>query len=105
MSVSASGELGSTTGDTALHSAVRRLDLDGVQKLLRCMENVDVRNASGRTALHAACEQSGSGSVDVVRVLLAAGAHGNAQDNQLMSPLHVACQCSTVDVVKALLNV
>lgn len=56
-------------GNTPLHDAALRRDLAAVRRLLAAGAAVDARNADGATPLHLA-----TGSAEVVRALLAAGA-------------------------------
>lgn len=63
---------------------------------------LNISNARGETALHAA---SANGLVDLVEILLDAGANINAwTNNEHRTPLHVACLNSTIKVIKLLLN-
>ncbi|CAM9863141.1 unnamed protein product, partial [Ectocarpus fasciculatus] len=62
------------------------------------LEVVDLR---GRTPLHTACV---GGHIQVVEVLLAAGADANAFDNAGFSPLHRCAQSSDLHSARALLD-
>jgi ankyrin repeat protein len=72
-------------GEPALLAAVSGDDdPGGAQLLLRHKARVDARGSEHRTALIQACA---SGNVDIVGVLLDAGADRNAQDAKGMTPL------------------
>jgi ankyrin repeat protein len=72
-------------GEPALLAAVSGDDdPGGAQLLLRHKARVDARGSEHRTALQQACA---SGNVDIVGVLIEAGADRNAQDAKGMTPL------------------
>ncbi|XP_034936116.1 ankyrin repeat domain-containing protein 27-like [Chelonus insularis] len=66
------------------------------------MLGINVSNTRGETALHVACA---NGLVDLVEILLDAGANVNVcTNNENRTPLHFACSNSRIKVVKLLLN-
>ncbi len=87
-------------GDPALLAAVSGDDdPGGVQLLLRHKARVDARGAEHRSALLQACA---CGNVDIVSVLLEAGADRNAQDAQGLTPLLEAARHGHAAVVARL---
>lgn len=84
---------GAHRGKTALHIAAERGSLRIVQLLLEHDVDVDMADASGRTALHYA---------EVVTLLLAGGADSEARDGEGRSPLHVAADAECESVVRLL---
>ena len=82
---------------SALHVAVRKGCIDDVACLLLLEEtNLEEKDDKGRTALHAACEKGCKAEikVEMIRMLLSAGACIDAIDNNLQTPLHVASVAS-----------
>ncbi|KAE8446529.1 hypothetical protein EG329_011861 [Mollisiaceae sp. DMI_Dod_QoI] len=59
------------SGDSILHLAVRREDLDLIRRLLEADFPVDIKNANGQTPLHLGAE---IGSLDISQLLVAYGA-------------------------------
>lgn len=97
----------STTPHTPLYAAAQRGDAAEVQRLLASTRTDGSRDASsphGLTPLHAAARE---GHLDVVRVLLDAGAdqnaHGDDANGAPVTPLSLAARGRHKDVVTALL--
>jgi ankyrin repeat protein len=87
-------------GEPALLAAVSGDDdPGGAQLLLRHKARVDARGAQQRTALMQACA---SGNVDIVGVLLEAGADRNAHDGNGLTPLLEAARNGHAPVVARL---
>ncbi|CAI5727446.1 unnamed protein product [Peronospora destructor] len=103
-------ELEEWGGDVALtpfHSAAGRNDVMAVRKFLRKKTDVDCLGEMGyvglnrRTPLHWAAV---GGALEVVNLLLEAGADPNFQDARGRSPLHWAARLNKTDVVRSLLE-
>ena len=87
-------------GDTPLHQAAYKGDVNNIYKFLRS-HDVNVRNNFGETPLHYAAE---NGQVDAVMALLGAGADVNAIDQYGDTPLHMAALEGHDAVVRALVD-
>jgi len=74
-------------GTTALHIAVGAGDLGVVSALLEYGASVDIRDARGRTAIHASV--SGCTFLDIVEKVVAHGACPSATDMEGYTPLHL----------------
>ncbi|XP_033858638.3 KN motif and ankyrin repeat domain-containing protein 2 [Acipenser ruthenus] len=87
---------------TALAAFRSECDLETVMQLLR-MGDVNAKaSQAGQTALMLAVSH---GRIDMVRALLASGAHVNLQDHDGSTALMCACEHGHVDIVKQLLAV
>ncbi|CAI8036817.1 Ankyrin repeat domain-containing protein 29, partial [Geodia barretti] len=92
----------SLQGRTELHDAAERGDVDAVERLLSTSVNINSRTEDeGHTALLLA---SGKGHVEVVRLLLKAGAAVFIPDKDGASPLYVASHEGHTDVVDILVK-
>ena len=92
-----------TTGQSALHIAVREGNLSKVQELLDTGANVNKQASSGATPLFIASE---NGRLDIVKILLAIpGIDVNKSTTSGATPLYIACQKAYVEIVKTLLAV
>nr|WP_064591185.1 ankyrin repeat domain-containing protein [Orientia tsutsugamushi] len=91
-------------GNTALHEAAKRGDIQTVKSILREKNDVDYINSSDdihhNTALHYAIR---AGNLEVASILLTHGANPNAQDIYGHTPLHSACS-RDVQFIKLLLK-
>ncbi|KFP14661.1 Putative ankyrin repeat domain-containing protein 31, partial [Egretta garzetta] len=74
-------------GETLLHRAVFRQDLNLVRNIIKAGGNVNARDYGGWTALHIA---SIEGSYRIANELLKAGADVNARGNEQTPPLQDA---------------
>lgn len=88
-------------GETKLHVAAIRGDLQRVQSLLSDGAEVNATDFAGWTPLHEACVH---GWVGVVRALLAAGASVSAVGPDAVTPLHDAVTVGCHRVVRLLLK-
>ncbi|XP_031568765.1 ankyrin-3-like isoform X2 [Actinia tenebrosa] len=77
------------TGETCLHAAVKRKDLEITKILIESNCPIDVKNNDGQTALHVAAME---GDETIVKLLFAAKADANVADNHDRTPLHIAAQ-------------
>jgi ankyrin repeat protein len=87
-------------GLTPLHLAVMGSQSSTIEFLLTKAAKVDDRCGAGRTPLHYACDQD---NVDIVCLLLAAGANAEAEtrgDNR--RPIHIAAASGSVETIGVL---
>ena len=99
--VGALAEAGAVRG-TPLVEAVKASDAEAVRALLaQAVDDVDVREADGTTALHWAAHK---GDETVAHLLLAAGADVDATNRYSVTPLMLACARGSAPVVEALLG-
>ena len=71
-----------------LHIAVCDADIESVRRLITEGNDPNIRDSAGETPLHYAVA-SGKEDVEIVRLLLASGAHVNAKNyNCALTPLH-----------------
>ncbi|XP_075545338.1 no mechanoreceptor potential C [Dermacentor variabilis] len=89
------------TGNTALHLAARRRDLDIMRFLVECQSPVNHQNAEGQTPLHVAARE---GDEQAVKLFHHAGANPNLIDREDRTPLHIATQLGHVGVVELLID-
>jgi ankyrin repeat protein len=89
-------------GWTALHIAASEGYVQVAELLIRCgvYLNVDPRTDLNRTPLHWACY---NGHLDMVELLLEAGADPNARDDDYCTCLHIASQRGEAGIVNMLL--
>ncbi|KAL3192206.1 hypothetical protein MRX96_059186 [Rhipicephalus microplus] len=90
-----------STGNTALHLAARRRDLDIMRFLVECQSPINHQNAEGQTPLHVAARE---GDEQAVKLFHHAGANPNLIDNEDRTPLHIATQLGHVGVVELLID-
>ncbi|WP_333023417.1 ankyrin repeat domain-containing protein [Wolbachia endosymbiont of Pentidionis agamae] len=88
-------------GDTALHLAVVRDDLNSVKLLIKGVADVDVKNKYDATQLHAA---SIRGNLEIAKFLFDHGADVNAQAVNGFTPLNLATLNNQLAMVKLLLD-
>ncbi|KAH7970063.1 hypothetical protein HPB52_023952 [Rhipicephalus sanguineus] len=89
------------TGNTALHLAARRRDLDIMRFLVECQSPINHQNAEGQTPLHVAARE---GDEQAVKLFHHAGANPNLIDSEDRTPLHIATQLGHVGVVELLID-
>lgn len=88
-------------GETALHLAASKGDVEGVRKLLAQGADPNLKDNAGWTPLHEACNV---GHLGVVEELLQQGALLNTPGYQNDSPLHDAIRSGHIAVVRLLLE-
>uniref|UniRef100_A0AAY5F249 Ankyrin repeat domain 12 n=1 Tax=Electrophorus electricus TaxID=8005 RepID=A0AAY5F249_ELEEL len=88
-------------GETPLHTAAIRGDVQQVKELIGLGADVNVKDFAGWTPLHEACNL---GYYDVAKVLIGAGAEVNTQGLDDDTPLHDASSSGHKDIVKLLLR-
>ncbi|MBH05973.1 MAG: hypothetical protein CMJ20_06595 [Phycisphaeraceae bacterium] len=88
-------------GDTALHLASRKGDLEIIKFLLSLKAMVDAGNADGKTPLHYAAS---SGGDEIVDMLMEADADADAKDHHGRTPLYEAVAAGGVSCVHRLLG-
>jgi len=87
---------------TPLHSACVQNNVPTVKRLLELCCDVDAKTTIGQTALHMAIF---AGSIEIVKLLLAKSADVECcTSNELMSPLHMACEAGYRSIAHALID-
>ncbi|XP_060528049.1 serine/threonine-protein phosphatase 6 regulatory ankyrin repeat subunit A isoform X3 [Cylas formicarius] len=86
-------------GDTALHLAVRRKDIDMVRILVDYGTNVDIRNGEGQTPLHIAAAE---GDEVLVKYFYGVRASASITDNQDRTPMHLAAENGHANIIELL---
>lgn len=92
---------GALINDMSCHyaAAMRRRKI--IKILVEYGVNINVRDGSGRTPLHWACQE---GYTDIVDLLVENGAQMNVQDEDGQTPLYIASAEGHYNVVKQLLE-
>ncbi|XP_048522674.1 serine/threonine-protein phosphatase 6 regulatory ankyrin repeat subunit A [Dendroctonus ponderosae] len=86
-------------GDTALHLAVRRKDIDMVRILVDYGTNVDIRNGEGQAPLHIAAAE---GDEILVKYFYGVRASASITDNQDRTPMHLAAENGHANIIELL---
>ncbi|XP_059221193.1 serine/threonine-protein phosphatase 6 regulatory ankyrin repeat subunit A isoform X1 [Stomoxys calcitrans] len=86
-------------GDTALHLAARRRDVDMVRILVDYGTNVDTQNGEGQTPLHIA---AGEGDEALLKYFYGVRASASIADNQDRTPMHLAAENGHAHVIEIL---
>jgi hypothetical protein len=84
-----------------IFQAVERGDLETVRKFIDDGQNVDYRDANGRTLIMCSAKKCWP---KIVQLLLERGADANACDSRGNTPLHYACEGRSFDGVATLLD-
>lgn len=82
-----------------IHAAAARHDSDTINWLLNCNIDVDIKDSSGKTALHVACA---CGKMQIIRCLLSAGASIFSLDNLHQTPIEVALKYNNFEIAEFL---
>ncbi|CAN7936922.1 unnamed protein product, partial [Ixodes hexagonus] len=90
-----------TTGNTALHLATKRKDLDIMRFLVECNSPINHQNKEGQSPLHVAARE---GDEHAVKLFHHANANPNLIDLEDRTPLHIATQLGHVGVVELLID-
>lgn len=101
---SSGSDVGTTDehGNTQLHVAAAKGDIQAMRELLKDGAAVNAKNAEGKTPLLLA---TGRGSLQAVKTLLAdSRTEVNAADNEGVSALHASIMCGRPDVIEELLR-
>ncbi|XP_043267430.1 serine/threonine-protein phosphatase 6 regulatory ankyrin repeat subunit A-like isoform X3 [Venturia canescens] len=101
LSQQATDQLRATTpaGDTALHLAARRRDVDMVRILVDYGASVDMQNGEGQTPLHIA---SAEGDEGLVKYFYGVRASASIADHQDRTPMHLAAENGHASVIELL---
>ncbi|XP_037903075.1 serine/threonine-protein phosphatase 6 regulatory ankyrin repeat subunit A isoform X2 [Hermetia illucens] len=86
-------------GDTALHLAARRRDVDMVRILVDYGTNVDTQNGEGQTPLHIAAAE---GDEALLKYFYGVRASASITDNQDRTPMHLAAENGHAHVIEIL---
>lgn len=86
-------------GDTALHLAARRRDVDMVRILVDYGTNVDTQNGEGQTALHIAAAE---GDEALVKYFYGVRASASIADDQDRTPMHLAAENGHANIIEIL---
>ncbi|KAG0425652.1 hypothetical protein HPB47_027205 [Ixodes persulcatus] len=89
------------TGNTALHLATKRKDLDIMRFLVECNSPINHQNKEGQSPLHVAARE---GDEHAVKLFHHANANPNLIDLEDRTPLHIATQLGHVGVVELLID-
>ncbi|XP_076174428.1 no mechanoreceptor potential C isoform X3 [Ptiloglossa arizonensis] len=87
------------TGDSALHLAARRRDIDMVRILVDYGTTVDTQNGDGQTALHIA---SAEGDETLVKYFYGVRASASITDHQDRTPMHLAAENGHASIIELL---
>ncbi|ETN58244.1 ion channel nompc [Anopheles darlingi] len=88
-----------TNGDTALHLAARRKDVEMARILIDYGANVDVQNGEGQTALHIAAAE---GDEAMVKYFYTVRASAGITDFQDRTPMHLAAENGHASIIEIL---
>jgi ankyrin repeat protein len=89
---------------TALHLAAENGHYEVVQILARSKANVNAKSEGGTTALFLASRQDTDSSLRVLKALVLAEANPNLPIDDMMTPLHNACELGAMRTIQALVD-
>ena len=89
-------------GYPVLHFAASVGRTDCVKRLLKAGANVNLKDQSGKTPLHAAIESNNENSNEIVKILIEAKAELNVKDEEGKTPLSIAIANDRQSIVKQL---
>ncbi|RUS85021.1 hypothetical protein EGW08_007205 [Elysia chlorotica] len=89
------------TGDSGLHMACRKKDLDCVKLMVDAGVDLDLKNKDGQTAVHVATWE---GDESILRYLYSVGASFNLHDKLERMPLHIAAERGFTGLVEFLIS-
>ncbi|XP_055599771.1 serine/threonine-protein phosphatase 6 regulatory ankyrin repeat subunit A isoform X3 [Uranotaenia lowii] len=90
-----------TNGDTALHLAARRKDVEMARILVDYGASVDFQNGEGQTALHIAAAE---GDEAMVKYFYTVRASASIIDNQDRTPMHLAAENGHATIIEILVD-
>lgn len=104
-------------GNTPLMNAIEGLNQQIVELVIQKLdkEGINAKNSKGRTALHSVAniiwfemlwraEDEKFNQVKTAKLLIDAGADINIQDDEGLTPLHLACRSNNYELVKLLID-
>jgi ankyrin repeat protein/beta-lactamase regulating signal transducer with metallopeptidase domain len=92
---------GAKRGSSTLLGAVTSDDIEQVKMLISQDADVNVKDNTGQTLLHLACQR---GNEEIAELLIDNGADIEAKNRKHQTPLHVACQRGNKEIVELLIG-
>jgi ankyrin repeat protein len=99
LSIAAGTSFGAS--DQRLIEAVKRMDVGAVRTLISQKADVNISEADGSTALHAAAQRD---NLEIANLLIAAGANVKAATRYNITPLALACTNGNADMIERFLK-
>ncbi|XP_047126788.1 serine/threonine-protein phosphatase 6 regulatory ankyrin repeat subunit B isoform X1 [Hydra vulgaris] len=88
-------------GDTALHLAARRKELNLIRILVQAETIINQINIEGQTALHIAVLES---DIDSVEYLINENASANIKDKRNRTAIHIATEVGSIEIINLLIE-